>query len=86
MQVSTWRQGRSGLGLEAQQAAIARFADGEGCTIRWEFIEIETGRGHDALDKRPKLAQAIAEARRLKCSIIVPSWIGYRATFILFPA
>jgi DNA invertase Pin-like site-specific DNA recombinase len=69
--VSTSRQGRSGLGLEAQQAAITRFADGEGCTIRREYIEVETGRGHDALDKRPMLAQAIAEARRIKCSVIV---------------
>jgi DNA invertase Pin-like site-specific DNA recombinase len=69
--VSTSRQGRSGLGLEGQQQAITRFAEAEGCTIRREFIEVETGRGHDALDKRPTLAQAIAEARRIKCSVIV---------------
>jgi DNA invertase Pin-like site-specific DNA recombinase len=63
--------GAQRLGLEGQQQAIAGFAEAEGCIIRREFIEIETGRGHDALDKRPMLAQAIAEARRLKCSVIV---------------
>ena len=37
--VSTSRQGRSGLGLEGQQQAIARFAEAEGCIIRQELIE-----------------------------------------------
>jgi DNA invertase Pin-like site-specific DNA recombinase len=69
--VSTSRQGRSGLGLEGQQQAIARFAEAEGYTIRREFIEVETGRGSDALDRRPVLAEALAEARRQKCAVVV---------------
>jgi DNA invertase Pin-like site-specific DNA recombinase len=69
--VSTTRQGRSGLGIEGQRAAIDRFAQAEGGVIRREFLEIETGRGSDALDRRPKLAEAIAEARQRKCSVIV---------------
>jgi DNA invertase Pin-like site-specific DNA recombinase len=54
--VSTLRQGKSGLGLEAQRAAVERFAEGEGLTIVKEFIEIESGKGADALNLRPKLA------------------------------
>ena len=50
---------------------MARFAAQEGCEIASEFIEIETGKGADALNRRPKLAAALAEARRRKCAIAV---------------
>jgi DNA invertase Pin-like site-specific DNA recombinase len=69
--VSTARQGRSGLGLEAQREAIARFAAAEGFEVAREFTEVETGKGTDALDRRPELAAALAEARRRKCPIAV---------------
>ena len=62
--VSTREQGRSGLGLDAQRATIARFAEAEGFEIVAEFTEIETGKGADALDRRPQLAAALAGARR----------------------
>lgn len=63
--VSTREQGRSGLGLDAQRAAIARFAEAEGFEVAAEFTEVETGKGADALDRRPQLAAALAGARRL---------------------
>ena len=69
--VSTGRQGRSGLGLEAQRATIERFAAAEGMAIAGEFVEVETGKGADALAKRPKLAAALADAKKLKCPVIV---------------
>jgi DNA invertase Pin-like site-specific DNA recombinase len=69
--VSTQRQGRSGLGIEAQRQAVARFAGAEGFALIEEFIEIETGKGADALDRRPKLTSALANARKLKCPVIV---------------
>jgi hypothetical protein len=53
LRVSTQRQRRSGLGIEAQRAAIARFAEIEDLTIVAEFVEAETGKGSDALDRRP---------------------------------
>ena len=59
----TQKQGRSGLGLEAQQAAVA-FAEREGFKIVGEFTEVETGKGADALDRRPKLAAALKAARK----------------------
>jgi DNA invertase Pin-like site-specific DNA recombinase len=62
--VSTREQGRSGLGLDAQRAAIARFAEAEGFEVAAEFKEVETGKGADALDRRPQLAAALAGARR----------------------
>ncbi|RUV32813.1 MULTISPECIES: recombinase family protein [unclassified Mesorhizobium] len=46
--VSTQRQERSGLGIEAQRAAVARFAEAGGIIILQEFTEIETGKGADA--------------------------------------
>lgn len=71
LRVSTERQGRSGLGLEAQREVIAAFAAREGIELDSEFAEIETGKGSDALDRRPQLSAALAHARRLKCPIIV---------------
>ena len=62
---------RSGLGIEAERAIIARFAQAEGMTVIGEFIEIETGKGADALDRRPQLAAALAAARLAKCSVLV---------------
>ena len=58
LRVSTQRQQRSGLGIEAQRAAIARFAEAEGLTIIGEYVEAESGKGADALDLRPQLAAA----------------------------
>jgi DNA invertase Pin-like site-specific DNA recombinase len=69
--VSTGRQGRSGLGLEAQREALERFAVTEGFGIIREYTEIETGKGADALDRRPQLAAALAEARRKRCPVAV---------------
>lgn len=69
--VSTQRQGRSGLGIEAQKSTVARFAETEGLTQLGEFTEVETGKGSDALDRRPQLAAALAAARSAKCPVVV---------------
>jgi DNA invertase Pin-like site-specific DNA recombinase len=71
--VSTASQGRSGLGLDAQRAAVARFAVAEGFKVVSEFTEIETGKGADALDRRPQLAASLAAARRngKACPVVV---------------
>jgi DNA invertase Pin-like site-specific DNA recombinase len=69
--VSTKQQQRSGLGIEAQRATVSRFAEAEGLTIIAEFVEAETGKGADALDRRPQLAAALAAARMAKCRVLV---------------
>jgi DNA invertase Pin-like site-specific DNA recombinase len=71
IRVSTQKQGASGLGLEAQREAIARFADAERYQVAETFSEIETGKGADALERRPQLAAAIKAARKAKCAIVV---------------
>jgi DNA invertase Pin-like site-specific DNA recombinase len=71
LRVSTGKQGKSGLGIEAQRDAIARFAAAEGFEIPAEFVEVETGKGADALDRRPQLAAALAKARKAKVPVVV---------------
>ena len=67
--VSTAEQGKSGLGLEAQAAAIARFSLDEG----FEVVDVitEVGSGGLAIEDRPGLARALEAARKLKCPVIV---------------
>ena len=69
--VSTQRQGNSGLGLEAQRTAVVRFAEAEGLQIIAEFTEVESGKGADAIDRRPQLAEALLMARQRKCAVVV---------------
>src|SRR4249919_3605311 len=69
--VSTQKQGRSGLGLEAQRAAVQAFAAAEGFEIIAEFTEVETGKGSDALDRRPKLKAALKDAKKARCEVAV---------------
>jgi DNA invertase Pin-like site-specific DNA recombinase len=71
LRVSTGRQAKSGLGIEAQRAAIQRFADAENIDLAGEYVEIETGKGADALDRRPQLKAALTQARKAKCPVIV---------------
>ncbi len=71
VRVSTKQQGRSGLGLEGQQGAIRQFAEREGFDLLSEYIEVETGKGSDALDRRPRLAAALREAKKLEAYIVV---------------
>ncbi len=71
IRVSTGQQGKSALGIEAQREALARFAAAEGCELLAEVVEVETGKGSDALDRRPKLAEALAKARKLKVPVVV---------------
>src|SRR3984957_13880 len=69
--VSTSQQGRSGLGIEAQRQVLTQFAQSEGFTVSREFVEVETGKGSDALDRRPQLKAALAAARKLRCHVAV---------------
>ncbi len=71
IRVSTSQQGRSGLGIEAQRQTLRHFANAEGFDVAREFVEVETGKGADALDRRPQLKAALAAARKLRCHVAV---------------
>jgi len=71
LRVSTDRQGKSGLGLDAQREAVARHIAANGIELIGEFVEVETGKGSNALAKRPELVAALAEAKRTKALLIV---------------
>jgi DNA invertase Pin-like site-specific DNA recombinase len=64
--VSTARQGRSGLGLEAQQAEIEAYVDGRGEIIS-QFTEIESGK----VNSRPELAAALAQCKATGSTLII---------------
>lgn len=64
--VSTDRQGKSGLGLEAQRSAVAGFVAGRGELVA-EFTEVESGRKND----RPQLAAALDLCRRQKATLVI---------------
>src|ERR1700732_5049789 len=65
--VSTARQGRSGLGLEAQQGAVASYLNGGSWRLLAEFTEIETGKRND----RPQLAAALDLCRKSKATLVI---------------
>src|SRR5258708_14685687 len=65
--VSTNRQGKSGLGLEAQRQAVATYLNGGDWSIVAEFTEVESGKRSD----RPELDRALAAARLHRASLVV---------------
>lgn len=69
--VSTQKQGQSGLGLEAQQQAVMSYLNGGQWDLVQEFTEVETGKGADALSKRPQLRAAIEAAKKQKATLII---------------
>lgn len=69
--VSTFKQGRSGLGLEAQETSVRAFCQREGLELIEELTEVESGKGFDALVMRPKLNQAFTLARKNQALVVV---------------
>jgi DNA invertase Pin-like site-specific DNA recombinase len=67
LRVSTVRQGESGLGLEAQRAAVEAFTRQHGGAIASSFVEVETGKRSG----RPELAKALDAARKGKATLMI---------------
>jgi DNA invertase Pin-like site-specific DNA recombinase len=65
--VSTDKQGKSGLGMEAQQHLIDFYGGMTGCTVINSFTEVESGKRND----RPELGKAIAAAKRLGARLVI---------------
>ena len=83
--VSTAQQGHSGLGLDAQRDAVMRYLSNGGWPPLAEFTEIETGKGANALDRRPQLQAALAYARKHKATLIIAKLdrLSRNAAFLL---
>lgn len=62
---------KQNLGLDAQRIAIELFAAAQGYEVVEWFSEQETGKGFDALDRRPQLAAALGKAKKLRCAVLV---------------
>jgi len=69
--VSTADQGKSGLGLQAQLDAVTEFCKTENIDIVCHYEEVETGKGSNALDKRPQLVKALAHAKKENGYLVV---------------
>lgn len=69
--VSTQRQGASGLGLDAQRATVEQYLAGSARTSVGEFVEIETGKSANALDKRPQLRLALEACRKARATLLI---------------
>jgi len=67
LRVSTAKQGKSGLGLEAQQQAIENYLNGGSWNLLKEYIEIESGKNND----RPKLKEALAACQRTRATLLI---------------
>jgi len=71
LRVSKPKQGRSGLGLEAQRADVAAYLLGGQAEIIQEFVEVETGKGANALDRRPLLRAALAVCKKHRATLLI---------------
>lgn len=79
--VSTVRQGRSGLGLEAQQAAVAEFVRGRNAEVLAEYTEVESGKRNE----RPELARALLRSKVTASTLVIAKLdrLSRNAAFLL---
>lgn len=81
LRVSTRKQGRSGLGLEAQRKAVDDYLNGGSWQLVEEYVEVETGKRDD----RPQLARALAACRVHGATLVVAKMdrLARNAAFLL---
>src|SRR5687768_15741347 len=79
--VSTTAQGRSGLGLETQRAAVDMFCRGRECQLLAEYTELESGRRND----RPELQKALLHAKVTGATLVIAKLdrLSRNASFLL---
>lgn len=81
IRVSTDSQARSGLGLEAQQSAIASYVHSQAASVVASFIEVESGRNND----RPQLQSALKQAKLTGSRLVIAKLdrLSRNAAFLL---
>ncbi len=81
LRVSTERQGRSGLGVEAQRQAVSDYLNGGAWELVREYVETESGKRSD----RPQLAAALAHARNIGATLVIAKLdrLARNAAFLL---
>lgn len=81
LRVSTAKQGQSGLGLDAQAAAIRAYAERTGGQVLATFTEVETGKAND----RPELAKALHLAKVTGATLVIAKLdrLSRNAAFLL---
>jgi DNA invertase Pin-like site-specific DNA recombinase len=78
LRVSTDKQGRSGLGVEAQREAVTRHLNGGSWKLVAEYVETESGKRSD----RPKLAAALGHAKAIGATVVFAKLDRLTITFI----
>jgi DNA invertase Pin-like site-specific DNA recombinase len=81
LRVSTDAQGRSGLGLEAQRAAVAQHVATTSGRIIEEFVEVESGRKKD----RPQLAAALEACRKQRAVLLLAKLLSPAISLVRSP-
>ena len=71
LRVSTQKQGTSGLGIEAQREAVKNYLNGGQWELLAEHVEVETGKGSDALAKRPQLRAALEACKKAGATLVI---------------
>lgn len=71
LRVSTARQGVSGLGLDAQRHSVQQYLSGSSRSVLAEFVEVETGKGSNALERRPELRKALDLCRKSGATLLI---------------
>ena len=69
--VSTQRQGASGLGLEAQRHTVQQYLTNSSGIALASFTEVETGKGSNALEKRPQLRLALETCKKTGATLLI---------------
>jgi len=69
--VSTAKQGESGLGLDAQETSVLSYLNGGEWELLQSFHEVETGKGSNALDRRPQLKAALQACKKHGATLII---------------
>jgi DNA invertase Pin-like site-specific DNA recombinase len=83
VRVSTRKQQQSGLGLEAQEAAIETYRQNTGANLLKTYVEVESGK-HEDIESRPQLVAAVTHAKRAGAKLVVAKHDRAARTLVMY--